>query len=145
MDTNSADCARMPGARKSRYRTPPVGIARIRLNVSPNTSSHSAGWIARVISSVRSRRSFCSSTRHIAPARETRTRSALTEPAYGPASGADVTEPSCLQVVAGVGAEHVVQRAAADRGDQLLGGTLGADPAAVHERDPVAVLLRLLH
>ncbi|MGI8312062.1 hypothetical protein [Saccharopolyspora hattusasensis] len=39
---NRADWARMPGARYSRYRTSPVGIIGMRLNVVPKTTSHSA-------------------------------------------------------------------------------------------------------
>ena len=41
----------------------PVGIAWKRLNVSPKITSHSTGCTARVSTSVRSWRSFCSSTR----------------------------------------------------------------------------------
>src|SRR5215469_15726494 len=43
---------------------PGVGIAWIRVNVSPKISSHSAGWMARVYSSVRSWRILRSSTQH---------------------------------------------------------------------------------
>jgi len=46
-----------------------VGIARNRVKVSPKMSSHSAGWIARVTSSLRSWRSFWSSTRHMVATR----------------------------------------------------------------------------
>src|SRR5436190_683857 len=125
-------------------------MARIRVNVSPKISSHSAGWIARVTSSLRSRRNFCSSTRHIAPVRESTSRAAeigLTEAASGAASCPDIAESFRTQVVTGVGTEHVVEarRTLAQPGDQLVRRAQGPDPAPVHERDPVAVLLGLLH
>ena len=60
------DDARAPGSPGT---DAPVGMAWICVNVSPKISSHSAGWIARVNSSVRSWRSFCSSTRQSAPMR----------------------------------------------------------------------------
>src|SRR5262249_51202384 len=61
------DWAMMPGARKVRYGTLPVLTTCSRLKVCPKISSHRAGWIRRVNSSVRSYRSFCSSTRAKAP------------------------------------------------------------------------------
>ena len=64
---NIPDWAITPGARKSRYGTPSDGIAWIRLNVSPKITSHRTGWTARVTSSVRSWRSFWSSTRQKVP------------------------------------------------------------------------------
>src|SRR3954468_9046308 len=140
----------MPGARKSRYGVCPVGMARIRLKVWPKTTSHSAGWMARVTSSVRSRRSFCSSTRHMALVREISTRIAsanLAESACGTASGTDIAEPSRIQVVAGVGTEHVIEALACpvQAGDEFARGTRRPDASPVHERDPVAVLLGLVH
>src|SRR5690349_6844989 len=116
MDTNSADWARMPGARKSRYGTEPVGMARIRVNVSPKTSSHSTGWMTRVMSSVGSWRIFCTSTRHSVYTRDGRTRqmaaggSSSTEPAGCSTGTADIPETSLrlLEVVAGVLPEHVL-------------------------------------
>src|ERR1700742_211372 len=117
---NRADWARIPGARKSRYGVDPVGIAWIRLNVVPNTASQSAGWTVRVTSSVRSWRSFCSSTRHIAP---TRRASSVTSPtgekrsadaAGGAAGRTDIAHAPFLlglrEGVAGVVAEDVVER-----------------------------------
>src|SRR5437016_13637297 len=94
---------------------PPVGMALIRVKVSPKISSQSAGWIARVYSSVRSCRSFCSSTMHIAltrvsttlhPARarggvnnSSRPRDEASADAGGGTAGApDITEPLCLVV-----------------------------------------------
>jgi len=59
----------IPGARKSRYGTLPVGIACTRLKVSPKMTSQSAGCTARVKSSVRSWLIFCSSTRQNVPTR----------------------------------------------------------------------------
>ena len=40
----------------------PVGMARVCVNTCPNTSSHSAGWIARVSNSVGSWRSLRTSS-----------------------------------------------------------------------------------
>src|SRR5690348_6390976 len=151
---NRADWARMPGARKSRYGTDPVGMARIRVNVSPKMTSHRAGWMARVTSSVRSWRSFCNSTRHIAYTRVPSRRSAfvLTDAAGGAASCPDIAKPPSIQRVAGVPAEdrvQVVARAIVDRGgqpaDELGRRTERADGAPVHQGDPVAVLLGFLH
>jgi hypothetical protein len=53
-----------------------VGMAWIRLNVSPKISSHSAGWMARVYSSARSWRIFLSSTQHSVPMRLSSRRAA---------------------------------------------------------------------
>src|SRR5215813_3652111 len=112
----------IPGARKSRYGMPPVGIAWMRLNVSPKMSSQSTGCTARVTSSVRSWLSFCSSTmqnvtvllgnrRQIAGARSS------ADAAGGPASAADLTEASLPDLVAfdrvaGVAAEDILERGA---------------------------------
>src|SRR5439155_26451464 len=81
-------------------------------------------------------------------------RSAVPVPA-GPASGsaeapgrsaglADTAQPFARfgQGVPGVGPEHLLQRAArAERVLQLLRAAQRAHPAAVHQGDPVAVLL----
>ena len=45
-------------------------MARIWLKVVPKMTSQRIGWIARVTSSLRSCRSFCSSTRQNVPTRE---------------------------------------------------------------------------
>src|SRR5262245_43635476 len=143
MEMNSADWAITPGARKSRYGTSPVGIARSRVNVVPKMTSHRVGCTARVISSVRSRRIFCSSTRHIVATRDSTMRtgaSQSTQPRSGTASLLDIAEPSRLVVVTGERPEHVVEVAgtvAAQAGHQVAGRPDGADAAAVHERHPV--------
>src|SRR6185437_8444360 len=140
-----------------------VGIAWIRLNVSPKISSHSAGCMARVYSSVRSWRIFLSSTQHSVPTRLISRRAAASgvspaswgrpgsaEAAGGAPGAAYVTDASLLRVVvegaAGVVPEHVVQRGAVpERGLELARGSCGPDQACVHERDPVAVGVGLVH
>ena len=52
----------------SRYDSEPVGIAWVRVKTCPKTRNHSKGWIARVRSSVGSRRSLRKSTPAIANA-----------------------------------------------------------------------------
>src|SRR5579862_9615953 len=135
-------------------------MAWMRVNVSPKISSHSAGWIARVYSSVRSCRILRTSTQHKVPIRLARRRSAVTgsswmtgssaEAAGGAPGAAYVTDASffrCLvQGVAGVVTEHVVERRAlAEPGAQVGGPAGGADRGAVHQRDPVAVRVGLVH
>ncbi len=66
---NNADCAMIPGAKKARYDTAPVLMTCNLLNVVPKISSHRAGCIIRVTSSVRSCCSFRSSTIANAPMR----------------------------------------------------------------------------
>src|SRR6516225_8328223 len=133
---------------------PGVGIAWILENVSPKINSQSAGWIARVYSSVRSCRILRSSTQQSVPIRLARRRSAATglsrttggstQAAGGAPGAAYVTDASffrcVVQGVAGVVPEHVVQGGAvAEPGAQVGGAAGGADPAAVHQRHPVAV------
>src|SRR5215469_14258169 len=143
--------------------SPGVVLARIRVTVSPKISSQSAGWMARVYSSVRSWRILRSSTQHSVTTRlasrraiadavsSGRSGNACSAEAAGGAPGAtDVTDASPLGVVveraAGVVAEHVVQRGPGpEHGLQHPGGAGGADRARVHERDPVAVGVRLVH
>src|ERR1700754_3640785 len=91
-------------------------MARRRENVSPKISSHRAGWIARVYSSVRSCRIFWSSTMHIATTRAGSRRQAVqdggsAEPAGGTSGTACVTEVVSwfVELIAGVGAEHLLE------------------------------------
>src|SRR5574341_349421 len=135
----------------------PVGMAWRRSNVSPKISSHSAGWIARVISSVRSWRIFWTSTRqnvairlpsHFHAGGLGGSAMAASAEAAGDAPGAtNVTElPSFLERVAGVVTEHVLERGLGTEARLELGRrTHGANAAAVHERHAVAQLLRLFH
>src|SRR5262252_8062937 len=133
-------------------------MAWIRLNVSPKISSHSAGWMARVYSSVRSWRILRSSTQQSVAIRLARRRtpargaggSGSAEAASGAPRAADVTDASLLgfvvQGAAGVVAEHVVQRGPLARPGLELGrGAGGAQGAVVHQRDPVAVQVGLFH
>src|SRR4051812_21111125 len=128
-------------------------MARSRENVSPKISSHSAGWIARVYSSVRSCRIFWSSTMHIATTRAGRRRQVIqdggsAEPAGGTAGAARVTEVVSwfVELVAGVGAEHLLEsRPGLEPRLQFRRCAERPDPASVHEGDPVAVLVGLVH
>src|SRR5579862_1566337 len=148
----------IPGARKSRYDLPPVGIAWRRLNVSPKTTSHSTGCTARVNSSVRSWLSFCSSTRQNVPTRLGNRRQMLggatsatsANTLRGPASSSDLTQASLRSVaderLARVAAEDVLQRRVrADRRLQLVRSPAGANLPEMHQRDPVAQRVGLLH
>src|SRR5437879_13229688 len=96
----------------------PVGMAWRRSNVSPKISSHSAGWIDRVSSSVRSWRIFWTSARQNVAMRLPShfhaggvgggVNAASTESARDAPRATNVTElPSFLERVAGVEAEHV--------------------------------------
>src|SRR6202012_5021480 len=73
------------------------------------------------------------------------------EAAGGPAGATDTADPSLLrltvvQFAAGVMAEHLVQgRAVGQRRLELIRGAGGADVPQVHERDPVAVDVGLVH
>src|SRR5262245_2780696 len=135
-------------------------MARRRLNVSPNTTSHKAGCTARVSSSVLSRRSFCSSTMLRAPARRTPIATVPTardqigcsaNASGGAASSTDIAQAPSLVVVApalvGDLAEHVVEGRTrlAEAGDQLGRRTDHAHRAAVHHGEPVARLLGFIH
>src|SRR6266508_4813028 len=98
----------------------PVGMAWRRSKVSPKIRSHSAGWIARVSSSVRSWRIFWISARQNVAMRLPSHRHAggagggvnvaSAEAACDAPGATNVTElPSFLERVAGVEAEHVLE------------------------------------
>src|SRR5262249_35149835 len=128
-----------------------------RLKVVPKISSHSAGWIARVTSSVRSWRIFWISTRQNVAMRLPSHRhaggggagaSGTSAEAAGDAPRAtNVTElSSLLERITGVVTEHVLERRlGSEAGFELAGCADRADAAAVHERHTVAELLGLLH
>src|SRR6478735_2862603 len=129
-------------------------MARMRLKVVPKMTSQRIGWMARVSSSVRSWRSFCSSTRQNVPTRETSSRGPVrltrsAEAARGSTSCPDTAQPSLLltlERVAGVVAEDVLEGGALTRrGLEVVGSAEGAQRAVVHERDAVAQRVRLLH
>src|SRR5580658_8438424 len=115
-------------------------------------SSHSAGWMARVYSSVRSCLILRSSTQHRVRmrlnSRRTPDRGRSAQPAGGAPGAAYVTYSSRtdLEGVSGVMPEHVDQGDAGAQSRLELGrGALGADAALVHQRDPVAVGVGLVH
>src|SRR5882762_10473796 len=128
-------------------------MAWIRLKVWPKTTSHRIGWIARVISSLRSWRRRCSSTRQNVAMREASRRAARdgvrsAQAAGGAAAGADIAQPSLRvsETVAGVVPEHVLQAGSGPEAVlQLLRRAGGPDGAVMHQRDPVAELVGLLH
>src|SRR5271165_1991742 len=114
--------------------------------------------MARVYSSLRSCRILHTSTQHSVTIRLARLLSAktglpgtgmLTEAAGGAPGAADIADPSLLLVVqraAGVVAEDVVQgHVLAERRLQVARGAGRPDMAQVHERQPVAVGVRLVH
>src|SRR5258708_35870843 len=144
---------------------PGVGMAWILVNVSPKISSQSAGWMARVYSSVRSWRILRSSTQHSVMTRLASRRAAASggslgisgrpdrpgrpgttgaaETAGGSPGAADVTDASLLcfgiEGATGVVAEHVLQRGpAAPHGPEHCPATRDAEPPGVPVRDPGA-------
>src|SRR5664280_2811258 len=114
-------------------------MARIRLKVSPKTTSHRTGWTARVASSVRSCLSFCSSTTQNVKTREASRRAPRTgrDPwsaqVDGATGAADIAQPSFLvldEVVAREGAEDVLEAGPLPpRGLQLIGSAGCSQPA----------------
>src|SRR5215472_4048416 len=141
-------------------------MAWILVKVSPKISSHSAGWTARVYSSVRSWRILRISTQQSVTTRLARRRTPArggsagspghpggrgsAEAASGAPGAADVTDASLLGIVvqrpAGVMTEHVVKGGSLTQSGLELGrGAGGAEGAVVHERDPVAVQVGLIH
>src|ERR1700722_14029414 len=140
-------------------------MAWILVNVSPKISSQSAGWMARVYSSVRSCRILRSSTQHSVPIRLASRRMTAgrvsagrvsagrvsagsasprsPETAGGTPGPADVTDASLFGVVvervAGVVAGHVVQRGSvAEHRLEQPRRARGPDRARVHQRHLVA-------
>src|ERR1700722_3813260 len=135
-------------------------MAWILVNVSPKISSQSAGWMARVYSSVRSCRILRSSTQHSVPMRLASRRMTAgrvsagrvsagsasprsPETAGGTPGAADVTDASLFGVVvervAGVVAGHVVQRGSvAEHRLEQPRRARGPDRARVHQRHLVA-------
>src|SRR5580704_18264163 len=134
-------------------------MAWMRVKVSPKISSQSAGWMARVYISVRSCLILRSSTQQRVTIRLSSWRTAAsgessgrTGSAEAPRSApgvADVTDSSLVGVVegvAGVVTEHGVQRGlAAQFGLEVRRGSGSPQRAAVHQRDAVAVQVRLVH
>src|SRR5665648_870118 len=130
-------------------------MARSRLNVSPKTTSHRTGWTARMTSSVRSCFSFCSSTRQKVTTREPSRRaprtgreswSAQMDGAPGAADTAQPSSPVLDEVAAREGAEDVLEAGPRPLGGlQLIRSPDGAQPPEVHQGDPVAQCVRLLH
>src|SRR5579872_1400357 len=101
---------------KSRYGLLPVGMARIRVKVSPKMISHRAGWIAREYSSARSWLIFATSTQQNVTTRLNSRPPHLGRRPSAQATGcgadcADIPEPPSLvvEVRAGEAAEDVLQ------------------------------------
>src|SRR5438045_999203 len=135
----------------------PVGMAWRRSNVSPKISSHSAGWIARVSSSVRSWRIFWTSARQTVAMRLPShfhagglgggVKAASTESARDAPRATNVTElPSFLERVAGVEAEHVLERRLGPEARFQLGRrSHGANAGGVHQGHRIAEPFGFLH
>src|SRR4249919_403104 len=135
----------------------PVGMAWRRSNVTPKISSHSAGWIARVSSSVRSWRIFWTSARQNVAMRLPSHRhagglgggvmAASAEPACDAPCATNVTKlSSFLERIAGVEPEHVLERRLGPQARfEIRRRSHGADAAAVHQRHPITQLFCLFH
>src|SRR6478672_4937197 len=120
-------------------------MAWSRSNVSPKISSHSAGWIARVSSSVRSWRIFWISRRQNVAMRLPShfhagglggsVVAASAESACDAPCATNVTElPSFLERVVGVETEHLLERRLGPEACFELGRRPhGANEAAVHQ------------
>src|SRR4051794_19408207 len=134
---------------------PPVGIERSRLIAVPNTNSHRSGWTERVKRSSWSWRSLRHSVSDMAavpaairrsgPPASAAGRRGSAEAAGDAALGADIAIPPLVgDDVTGDRAEDVLQAPVAP-GQQFAGRAERDDPPAVHDREPVAVALGLLH
>src|SRR5208337_746415 len=134
-------------------------MARVLAKTCPNTSSHSAGWMARVSSSLGSwrilRNSNSAMTRVLltnpAPRfrREaTGSSSRLTQPlGRAPGSGHfTVTSPG-IDHAARIMDEDIIQSGllAAQRRLESRGRANGRHPAQMHDRHPVAQVIGFLH
>src|ERR1035438_1268868 len=156
MATKRTLCARMPGAMKSRYGMLPVCIAPLRENTCPKMSSQSAGWRARVMSSVKSWRSLRNSNSVVTnvfsmkPAKGWMKAAVigvgLTKALGRGAFGGCVAEGATgIKGAAGIVDEDVIQRVAgAKRGLELFAGAQRSHLAQVHDRDAITMALRFL-
>src|ERR1700738_887955 len=162
---NSADCAMIPGAKNARYGTWPVSMTCSRENVCPKINSHSAGCTNLVSSSVRSWRSFCSSTTAKAPIhmaiprmrRHPRGARTISTSAFGstdtarrPPAGPDRAEPGLRvvlgQIRAGVVTKDVLEWRVRRHGLLQLGRRADRlQLTVVHQRHPIAQRVGLLH
>src|ERR1039458_8046417 len=145
----------MPGAMKSRYGTLPVCIAPLRENTCPKMSSHSAGWRARVTSSVKSWRSLRSSNSvmtNVFSMKPVKGRinvavmGRLAKALGGSTFGGNVAETAAgIERRAGIVDKDVIQGVAgAQRGLEFLAGAKRGHFAEVHDRHAIAIFLRLL-
>src|ERR1022692_1044650 len=146
-------CARMPGAMKSRYGILPVCIMPLRANTWPKMSSHSAGWSARVMSSVKSWRSLRSSNSAMTKVLSTKLVSGwmnvpvmmswLTNPLFRRSFGRYLAEGSAgVESGAGVMHEDLIQRmtACAERRLKFFQGAQCGQLAHVHDRDAITMV-----
>src|SRR3954470_16843422 len=107
-------------------------------------NSHNSGWTERVTMSRWSWRSFCHSARAIAAVPAASRRSA--EAARSTTLGADIAEPPLFRDrVAGHAGEDLLEVRGGVAAAQLLRRPVFDDAAVVHDRQPVAVALGLLH
>src|ERR1017187_4820853 len=156
MATKRTLCARIPGAMKSRYGMLPVCMAPLRANTCPKMSSQSAGWRARVMSSVKSWRSLRNSNSvmtnvfSMKPAKGWMKAAvigvglakALGRGAFG---GCVAEGATGIQGAAGIVDENVIQRVAGTkRCLELFAGAQRSHLAQVHDRDAITMALRFL-
>src|SRR5487761_1211100 len=154
MATKRADCAMTPGAMKSRKGRPPEGMARIAEKVSPKTTNQSAGWIARVYSSVRSWRILATSTQQKVRTRLTSKRGhAGSRPGSAHSARGTARCPYIFQapsfpfeMLTGVVAEHILQGGLGSKGSLEL-RRRAADPylALVHQCQAITQMVRFFH
>src|ERR1019366_2808359 len=146
----------MPGAMKSRYGILPVCIAPLRENTCPKMSSQSAGWRARVMSSVKSWRSLRNSNSvmtNVFPMKPVKGEMKaavigleLAMPPGRSAFGGYGAEAAAgIKDVAGIVDEDVIQcMADAKRGFEFFAGTKRSQLAQVHDCNAITMALRLL-
>src|SRR5664279_5053546 len=135
----------------------PVCIIPLREKTCPKMSSHSAGWSARVTSSVKSWRSLRNSNSVMTKVFSMKPvkgwmkvavmglglAQALGRNAFG---GYAAEGTAGIQSAAAVVDEDLIQRAAAaaQRGLQFFAGAQRSHLAQVHDRDAITIALRLL-
>src|ERR1039458_2457851 len=154
MATKRTLCARMPGAMKFRYGMLPVCIMPLRANTWPKMSSHSAGWSARVMSSVKSWRSLRSSNSAMTNVLSMKLVSGsmkvlvmmswLTKPLFRRSFGRYLAEVAAgIESGAGVMQKDLIQRVAANAqgGLKFLQGAQCGQLAHVHNRYAIAMAL----
>src|SRR4051812_35566630 len=124
-------------------------MTRERPSTWPKTTSQRVGWMARLASSVGSRRSFCNSASATARAWPAQATGPAESPeaARGAADAAGIPVPLRRRDLgAGPMDEHVLERRlGAERRLELRGGAGGGEPPLVEEGDLPAEGVGLVH